>query len=82
MRKELTDNQWNRIKHLIPSIPNGKGRPSICSRIMLNAILWILRTGAPWRDMPDAYGNWKSVYTRFSRWSKQGIWQNILEALS
>ncbi len=50
--------------------------------MMINAILWILRTGAPWRDMPEAYGPWKSVYTRFSRWSKQGVWEQILKALS
>lgn len=49
---------------------------------MVNAMLWILRTGAPWRDMPGHYPPWRSVYTRFSRWSKQGVWQRVLVALA
>jgi transposase len=48
---------------------------------MLNAMLWICCTGAPWRDLPERYGPWKSVYTRFSRWTRQGIWQRVIDAL-
>lgn len=82
MRKELKDNQWDMIKKLIPAKTTKKGRPAKSHRMMINAILWILRTGAPWRDMPEIYCPWQSVYTRFNRWSKQGIWQNILKILS
>jgi transposase len=49
---------------------------------MFNAMLWILRTGAPWRDLPPHYGPWKSVYTRYSRWTKQGVWQAALDEIA
>ena len=48
---------------------------------MVNAMLWVLRTGAPWRDLPERFGPWQSVYTRFARWQKRGIWKRIFEAL-
>ncbi len=81
-RKELSDKQWNEIKDHLPPETGRRGRPAKCNRLMANAILWILRTGAPWRDMPESYGSWNTVYTRFSRWSKQGIWRDILNILS
>jgi transposase len=49
---------------------------------MVNAMVWILRTGAPWRDLPDYYGSWNSVYTRFSRWNRRGIWRRVLDELA
>ena len=75
-RHELTDDQWQQICGLLPAERGRKARPARSNRVMVNAMLWILRTGAPWRDMPSHYPPWQSVYTRFSRWSKQGIWQN------
>jgi transposase len=78
-RYELTDNEWERIEPLLPpERKTGRGRPARENRIMVNAMVWILRSGAPWRDLPERYGPWKSVYTRFSRWSRQGIWQNVV----
>lgn len=82
MRKELTTNQWNRIKSFFPDKTGERGRPPKNHRMMINAILWILRTGAPWRDLPHRYGSWKSVYTRFSRWSKSGLWCEIFAHIS
>jgi transposase len=57
---------------------NPNGRPAKEHRTILNGILWILRTGAPWRDLPERYGNWKTVYSRFRRWQEVGIWDRIL----
>ena len=81
-RFELTDEQWDKIKGLLPPETGRKGHPSKDNRLILNGILWILRTGAPWRDLPERYGPWGTVYTRFSRWTKQGIWANVFEQIS
>ena len=82
IRKELTNKQWHRIKLFFPDRTGERGRPPKNHRVMLNAILWILRTGAPWRDLPIQYGCWKSAYTRFSRWSKSGLWDKIFAHIS
>ncbi len=81
-RKEITGKQWVRIKDLFPSERGRVGRPAKNNRIMVNGILWILRTGSPWRDLPKCYGPWQSVYTRFSRWTKQGIWNKAFGSLT
>jgi transposase len=80
-RHELTDEQWERIKPLLPPQKPSTGRPAIDHRRILNGILWILKTGAPWRDMPERYGSWRTVYSRFYRWSKNGVWERIFSAL-
>lgn len=74
-RYEIRDDQWEKIKDLLPPErkPQG-GRPPKDHRHMLNAMLWIARTGAPWRDLPEYYGSWSSVYSRFRRWQIAGIW--------
>lgn len=81
-RFELTDEQWSVIGPHLPAERGRPTRPSIDNRSMVNAMLWVLRTGAPWRDMPDYYPKWKSVYTRFSRWSARGLWTEVLRALT
>src|SRR5438874_2525579 len=81
-RFELTDEQWATIGPLLPPERGRKARPATSNRRMVNAVLWILRTGAPWRDLPPHYPPWKSVHTRFTRWSKQGIWQGALRELT
>ena len=81
-RRELSDRQWDLIAPLLPPERGRWARPAKDNRLMVNGILWILRTGAPWRDLPSEYGPWNSVYTRFSRWSKAGIWEKVLEVLS
>ena len=77
-RHELTDAQWARLKDLLPPQKPRTGRPSIDHRTMVNGMLWIARTGAPWRDLPERYGKWTSVYSRFQRWRKAGIWERVL----
>ncbi|WP_458122930.1 IS5 family transposase [Paenibacillus sp. Z3-2] len=79
-RYEIHERQWRLIQDLFPPErkPQG-GRPAVDNRIMLNAMLWVARSGAPWRDLPDHFPNWKSVYTRFRRWQKAGIWDEVLK---
>jgi transposase len=87
-RYELTDAQWERLEPLLPPDPKGSvskkphtGRPNHSHRRMINGILWIARTGAPWRDLPQRYGSFGTVASRFYRWRRAGLWQRILEAL-
>jgi transposase len=81
-RYELTDEQWNRISGLFPAERGRHARPAKDNRVMVNAMVWVLRTGAPWRDLPSHYGPWNSVYTRFSRWNRQGVWRGVLAELA
>lgn len=82
-RYEITNEEWERIKDELPPEYTGKkGRPAKNNRIMLNGMLWIARTGAQWREMPECYGPWQSVYARFRKWQKDGIWENIFYMLS
>lgn len=82
-RYELTDEEWNQIVSLLPPENSGKqGRPSKCNRTILNGIVWIARSGAPWRDLPERYGPWQTVYSRFRKWIEDGILDNIFRVLS
>ena len=80
-RYALTDDQWDVLKEHLPPQRPATGRPAHDHRTILNGVLWILRTGAPWRDLPDRYGNWQTVYRRFRRWREAGIWDRLLIAL-
>ncbi len=81
LRTELTDLQWERLQPLLPPQKPPTGRPSKNHRTIINGILWILRTGAPWRDLPKQYGSWKTVSSRFYRWRSAGVWQQVLQKL-
>lgn len=80
-RFELTDEQWQRIRDKLPGHEGDVGRPPRDNRLFLDAVLWIARTGAPWRDLPERFGNWNAVFQRFRRWAKKGHWQRIMEQL-
>jgi transposase len=80
-RGELTNEQWEKIEPLLPPQKPRTGRPAHEHRKMLNGILWILRTGAPWRDLPERYGKWTTVYSRFQRWRKHEVWKRVLADL-
>lgn len=82
IRKSLTDERWGRIEHESPGKPGNPGRNGKDNRLFVEAVLWIARTGSPWRDLPCEFGNWFTVYTRFWRWAKKGIWERVLLALS
>jgi len=80
-RFELTDEQWERLKPLLPPQKPRTGRPARDHRQIVNAILWIIRSGAPWRDLPERYGSWQTVASRFYRWRKAGIWERLFAAV-
>ena len=84
-RGDLTDAQWARLEPLVPPQRHGKGttggRPSIDHRQIINGILWILRTGAPWEDLPARYGKRSTVSTRYYRWKAQRVWDRIYDAV-
>src|SRR5215216_5414614 len=75
-RHELTETEWARLAPLLPPRKAGKD-----DRLVIDGILWKLATGAPWRDLPERYGPWKSVYTRFRRWRRAGVWGGMLAAV-
>ena len=82
-RYELTDQEWEQVAALLPPEKTGKpGRPSKDNRTMLNGMVWIARSGAPWRDLPERYGSWNSVYSRFRKRIDDGILDNIFRVLS
>jgi transposase len=76
-RHELTNKQWEQLQLLLPPQKPKTGRPAADHRRILNGILWFLRTGAPWRDLPERYGPWCTVASRFYRWRKAGIWERL-----
>lgn len=76
-RFELTDEQWAKIEPLLPPQKPRVGRPAVDHRKVINGILWILRTGAPWRDLPERYGPVGTVSSRFSRWRQAGVWDRL-----
>jgi len=80
---ELTNEQWKRVKPLLPPQTTGKqGRPRKDNRLMLNGMLWITRAGAQWRELPLQYGPWQSVYSRFRKWQADGTLERVFKALS
>jgi transposase len=81
-RHEISDEEWEKIKDKLPPENRGKGRPSKPNRLILNAILWRAKTGVPWRDIPERYGPWKTIYSRFRLWSKNKVFQTIFESLT
>ncbi|WP_354129622.1 IS5 family transposase [Bradyrhizobium sp. i1.15.2] len=80
MRYELADYEWTAIKPMLPNKPRGVPRAN--DRRVLNGIFWILRSGAPWRDLPAAFGPYTTCYNRFVRWRRAGVWGRIIEALA
>jgi putative transposase len=80
-RYELTDEEWARIEQLLPGKAGDPGRHGEDNRQFVNGVIWIARSGAPWRDLPERYGEWNSVFQRFNRWSKAGVWKRVFEAL-
>lgn len=81
-RSLLSDGQWERIAPLLPGKPGDPGRSGADNRLFLEAVLWIVRTGSPWRDLHDAFGNWNSVYKRFRRWALKGVFERVFNSLS
>ena len=82
IRLILSDDQWKRIEHLCKGKPEDAGGTGANNRMFVEAVLWIARTGSPWRDMPGIFGNSNSVFVRFNRWSKSGTWHAMFAALA
>ena len=80
-RYEIKDEEWVRLAAFLPGKVGDVGRSAADNRLFVNAALWIARSGAPWRDLPERFGAWNSVYQRFRRWSRKGVWQQIFEQL-
>ncbi len=81
-RYELSDAQWGRIAGMLPGKAGDPGRTGADNRLFVNAVLWVLRSGAHWHDLPPRYGKWKSVHKRFSRWAKARVWERVFARLS
>ena len=78
----LSDGQWERMAPHVIGDERTRGSSGRDNRLFVEAVLWVVRTGSPWRDLPDAFGPWNSAFRRFSRWSDKGVWQRIFAALS
>lgn len=81
-RRTLTDVQWERLALLVPGKVGDGGMTGKDNRLFVDAVLWMARTGAPWRDLPGELGNWNSTWRRFDRWSRAGVWERLFEALA
>jgi len=81
-RHEINDNDWERIKDTLPPENTGEGRPSKPNREILNGIVWVVKTGSPWRDLPERFGPWETVYSRFRLWSQNDVFKEVFESLT
>jgi transposase len=80
-RHAISDENWERINDLLPGKAGDPGVTATDNRRFVDAVLWIAKTAAPWRDLPERFGNWNSVWRRFDRWARNGRWQKIFEVL-
>jgi transposase len=80
-RHEIADEDWDRIEDFLPGRAGDPGVTARDNRLFVNAVLWIAKTGAPWRDLPERFGPWNSVWKRFDRWANKGVWERVFEAL-
>ena len=81
-RHALDDEQWERVAPLLPGKAGDPGRTGADNRLFLEAVLWMARTGGPWRDLPDSFGNWNSAFQRFRRWAAKAVFERVFERLS
>ncbi|NPT62631.1 IS5 family transposase [Paraburkholderia elongata] len=82
VRTLLSDEVWNKVQVILPGKEDDRGRTASNNRWFLEAVLWISRTGSPWRDLPAEFGRWHTVYIRFSRWRSKGVWARVANALA
>lgn len=80
-RYELNDAQWRRIADILPGKKADPGRTGSDNRLFVNGVLWVLRSGAHWQDLPERYGKWKTLHKRFGRWADAGVWERIFKHL-
>ena len=82
IKYELNEDQWEQIKEALPGKKNDPGRTGKDNRLFVEAVLWVGRNGARWRALPKEFGNWNSVFQRFRRWAKNGVWQMVFNTLA
>jgi putative transposase len=80
-RHALTDEQWERTEDLLPGKPGDSGRTAADNRLFVDAVLFVAKTGIPWRDLPERFGKWNSVWRRFDRWCQAGVWETLAKVL-
>ena len=80
-RHDISDGMWKILEPLLPGQEGQWGGVAEDNRLFLDGVFWVLRTGAPWRDLPECYGKWNTVFQRFRRWRDKGVWERLLEAL-
>jgi putative transposase len=81
LRYELSEGQWRRIEPLLPGRLGTVGRPAEDNRRFVNGVLWVVRSGMRWEDLPERYGKYKSVHKRFARWARAGVWDRVFADL-
>ncbi len=81
-RYELSNAQWERVRDLLPGKVGDPGRTAAHNRLFVNAVLWVLRSGARWSDLPERYGKYKTVHKRFMRWAEKGVWDRLFAVLT
>jgi putative transposase len=82
IRTVLGDERWARIEGQLPGKKGDPGCTASDNRLFVESVLWVARTGSPWRDLPGEFGNWFTVYTRFWRWARNGVWERVFRTLS
>ena len=82
IRAVLTETQYERVAPLLPGQEGDPGRTGAHNRLFLEAVLWIARTGSPWRDLPEHFGHWSSIWRRFRRWALKGVFERVFNSLS
>ena len=82
VRTVLREDQWNRIAPHLPGKSTDCGVTARNNRLFIEGELWIIRTGCPWRDLPEEFGHWHSVYVRYNRWSKKGVWKQVFKEIA
>ena len=80
-RYGMRDDQWERIRDLLPGQEGHVGVTAADNRLFVEAVLYRYRAGMPWRDLPERFGDWKNVHRRFSRWAKSGVWERVFRHL-
>lgn len=81
-RHELSDEQWAKIEPLLPGRDGDRGRHGVDNRLFIDAVLYVAKTGIPWRDLPERFGKWNTVWRRFDRWCAAGVWATLADVLN
>ena len=81
-RYDISDKQWNRIRNFLPGQKESVGRSSPDTGLFVNAVVWRYRTGAPWRDVPEFFGDFRNIHKRYRRWCLKGLWKRVFDELA